>query len=202
MPADSPNPTILKTLQLAWKDVENLYRAEKINSERCLQAGLYYGLRRLLDSNPAYTILIEPNFRGTPDLVIRDERSVQCFVELKCAPHYYVKRPQLMKDIQKLIGYSESVGSKIRLDIFGPRYYFDVTTRSWKPSMPEFEVTDSTLYVFGILTRHDDPAGKASEITSLLGKLGKRQRFCLLSGIMNPDADMNRGRCVFDVTIL
>lgn len=198
------NPKIHRILKNAWKDIENDYRDEKLNSELCLQAALYAALRKILDRYPSYKVLVVPSLKDkNPDLVIRDKKSVQCIIELKFSPHYFIKAAQFKADIKKLILYSESINKKVRLDILGPDYCFDIKTRKWTPQMPTFEVTAQTLYVFGILTRYDDPSGKADLIRRLLDShLTGQHKFLLLSGLMNPAADADQNRCVFKVEVL
>ena len=92
MTTNSVNPKMFAFLERAWKDVEKDYIEEKLNSEHCLQAALYCALRKILDPS-AYTILVEPVFNPEnkkPDLVIRDETSVHCVIELKMMPHFFV----------------------------------------------------------------------------------------------------------------
>lgn len=201
MATNSANPKMFALLKRAWRDVEKDYLTHKLNSEHALQSSLYCALRRVLD--PAvFTILVEPTFnaeKNKPDLIIRGDNVIHCVVELKFAPHYYVTTAK--KDIDKLI--ECSTYKKVRLDILGPDYHFDPKAKQWTPDMPVYAISPHTLYVFGILTRSDDPQGKAQNIKLLLEHTARNGNFCLLSGIVHTDDEKKVSvRSEFKVEVL
>jgi hypothetical protein len=143
--------------------------------------------------------LVEPTFgdRWVPDIVIRDAHMVKCIMELKCTPHWWVNG--LRQDLSKLIEYSTQQGSMVRLEVFGPDHVFDTKTKEWVPPMPKFAITPETWYVFAVLTRHDDRAARLKSLVEYLPAVGKLSRFCLLAGVMYPEAPKVDDRCKFMV---
>lgn len=185
-------------IRKAWRIVEEDFRCERINSERCLQASLYRALRACLPITDI--VLIEPAFEGfIPDIVVRDDCSIKCILELKCMPHWWVSKGKLDQDIQKLLSYSKHQNSNVVLEVFGPEQIFDVKAKEWRNGKPKFTVTANTWYGFVILTRHDDPATRIEHLRERNSELRNLSNFCFLSGTMNPDAIDADTRCVFKV---
>lgn len=151
---------IENALENAWKEVKEAYDNEKINSERALQAVIYKSLTWNLDSKQ-FTVLIEPTWAEpistpdrssglVPDMVIVNKRKgceeVLCVLELKCAPHWWIDRPNTLRDLQKLNQYRTT--TTVRLDIFGPERKFDPNKKKWIPEQPAFKVTNDVALVF------------------------------------------------------
>jgi len=173
-------------LSIAWQDVEAAYNAERINSERALQAVLYHSLTNRLPEK--YLILVEPGLAGyCPDLVIvnRKEKTVACILELKCSPHWWHTEYDVGYDLNKLNTYAQRSGSTVELDVFGPQRIFDPKQGLWLGGRPEYSVADSTIVGFV------DIARKESIVLSrnrMLHPVAKLPNFVLLSGATDPDA--------------
>jgi hypothetical protein len=99
--------TTVAAFKNAWKATISDYSKKKINSERCLQAALYFHLRKRLSS--AYVIYIEPAVRiGSGeklfiDTLICRENTVLLAAELKYKPKHYPSKKNVASDLQKLM---------------------------------------------------------------------------------------------------
>lgn len=149
-------------LKDAWIAVENAYKGEKLNSERAMQAVIYCSLIASLP-NDKYTVLVEPGWNFIdppaqgksgfePDLVIvsTSRRVVLCAMELKFAPHYWIRRAEIISDLEKLEQYRET--KRVRLDIFAQERPMD-DPKSWQL---DFSVEQNLMLVFATLSRDNN----------------------------------------------
>ncbi len=169
-------------LRKAWSDVEKAYEAEKLNSERALQASIYNSLMQNL-SPEHYTVLVEPGWNfidppqnqcaiPVPDLVIvrkeKSRKTVLCAMEIKFAPHWWITRANIIKDLEKLDTYRKT--KQVRLDIFGPRCTFDRDSR--RTGQVRFRVAKTILLVFvNIARKNKDLEIKSYEVENNLREL-------------------------------
>ncbi len=96
--------TLAQAIQDSWIEIEKIYNAGKIPSERHLQAELFH----ILVSNEQFAsrsqIFIEPNIYGAsgnsksytlqgiiPDMLIVENQQVVCIIELKYCPSGYIQ---------------------------------------------------------------------------------------------------------------
>lgn len=177
-------------LLTVWQHVERAFHEERINSERALQAILYLALTRVL--SPDYLLLVEPSFPSAkalegfiPDLVIlnRVARTVDCFLELKCAPHWWYYERDVEHDLSKLQAYSSLTGSLIEIDVFGPERILD-SKGAWIGGRPQYLVTPDTLVGLVVVARSESSVVFR---TKLSHPIGSRPNFVLFSGSISPE---------------
>ena len=163
----------------SWEEVINEYKGSRINSERTLQAVLYFHLREYMGKNDlknAY-ILCEPVITlkdvGTviPDMIIVEDGFVKAVIELKFVPHYY---PNYEEDLKKLECYANSN------DVLG--LLLKPETGKFQDSPQKF--SHECLLVFGVIGRHD--AAAVDENTYTDYRLRYKDRFLpLIYGVAN-----------------
>lgn len=105
--------TVLLDVKEAWKAACNDYTHRALNSERCLQAALYFHLRKRLEERSGYVIFIEAKVRlpaqeDEPeseiiiDTLICNDWQILVAIELKYAPRVIPAVPGIRKDLRSL----------------------------------------------------------------------------------------------------
>ena len=178
-------------LNAVWRQVERAFMDERINSERALQAVVYCALTSTLSSE--CLVLVEPGFPSNqeiagyvPDLLAlnRVKRLVDCFFEIKCAPHFWFTEGDIKRDLDKLQAYSSLVGSTIEVDVLGPNRVLDANG-AWIGGRPQYRMAQSTLVAFVVLARKNKMVSRKE----LSHPIASQANFVFLSGCTEPGAE-------------
>jgi len=130
---------VIKKIRNAWTACSKDYKQFKINGEQCLQAALYYHLRKALPSR--YTILTEA-YVGLPDKNLKDKshnridilicegavgtesppKIALAGIELKFGPKGEPKQEGIQKDLQSLSDLKNTRPSDKRVKILFKRH--------------------------------------------------------------------------------
>mgnify|MGYP000688714723 CR=1 FL=1 len=158
-------------LEIVWKQIEDDYQDGLIHAERCMQASFYRALRDLdVPSDGLRSIFVEPymSVEGTtyPDIVVCEGDEIRAIIELKCVPHWY---SEFKDDLQKLAKFERS-GTE--------GFHLEIEPCTGKYTDRQFKITNETLYVFAVITRHDAEAVS----TDLFDKYEGPSRFVHLIG--------------------
>ena len=128
--ADSNSSTeVLLAFRSAWIATARDYTARRLNSERCLQAHLFFHLKKKLPSE--YSIFVEatikiPNqSRIAIDMIIYKEDTVFSAIEIKFSPKGQSRLAGIRKDILSLSNIRNRRGLNDRVKIEIARYRND-----------------------------------------------------------------------------
>jgi hypothetical protein len=173
-------------LKSIWNDVEIAYCDERINSERALQAILYLSVAKKLPDH--FLILVEPHLMDhRPDMVIinKQQKTVDCILELKCSPHWWHSTKSVSSDFEKLLLFhDELLNKEIEFDIFGPNRVFDTEKSEWVGGRPKYLINDQTLFSFVDIVRKDSEVADKEKIKHPVTRL---KNFILLIGATDPE---------------
>ena len=146
-------------IKTAWQMVGLDYNAGLINSERCMQASLYRGLRTVLPPN--FRVFVEPDWKTTePDMVIEKDDRIVAVLELKFVPHAYA---QYEGDLEKLTLKYVSSNEYCPVHIVPEAGNWEHTI---KKTLPATKIDDNVIRVFAAICRHD---GEALDPTKFAG---------------------------------
>ena len=177
-------------LVCVWQQVERAYMDERINSERALQAIMYNALTAALPSD--YLVLVEAGFPSNQELskyisdlmvLNRRTKTVEGFFELKCAPHCWLTKNNVRRDLDKLQAYSGTVGSAMEIDVFGPKRIFD--NGVWIGGRPRYLVANDAIVAFVLLARRNDMLHREKLSHAIIAQ----QNFMLFSGCTEPGTE-------------
>lgn len=107
----------------SWHDTLHDYAQRRINSEKCLQASLYAGLRARLEGD--YRVFVEATIwppegsHQAIDLLVCHNNDIVGAIELKYKPKTKINRIGMHSDINKLLKLRNrrSTASKIRVEM-------------------------------------------------------------------------------------
>lgn len=126
MPHDDAALCAMSAFTRAWKKSINDYQSRKINSERCLQASLYFHLRTALSTK--YTIYVEalvllPSTEKVfVDMLICYQTVIVAAIELKYKPKMWPGKAEVAADLDKLSQLRSRRATADRVDVLLRRY--------------------------------------------------------------------------------
>lgn len=149
-------PELVGETRKVWEKVKEDYESEIINSERCLQAALYYHFRKQFKKK--YEIFVEPTFQGTykrdikerflgelegkiPDFIIVKDREIIAVIEIKSKPHYHVK---YILDFEKFL---------LCYQVKDKDIYVKIGKEDGELKENPFKITNKTIFVFLAITK-------------------------------------------------
>jgi len=177
-------------LKSVWNKVERFFNEERINSERALQAIMYLHLAQLL--SPEHVIFVESGFPSNPslsnyvpDLIVvnRIAKTIECVIEIKCMPHWWLTSKKIEHDMNKLATIAALHKEEdIKLDVFGPKRVLQ-KDGSWKPERPQYKLKINTIFALAVIARSESESVDRSKLTH---SFSKDKRFLLMSAAIDP----------------
>jgi len=161
-----------------WDVVKDDYLAGLINSERCLQAALYRGLRMKMPEN--FRIFVEPrlpihdNGAIIPDIIICSDSKIVAVVEIKYVPHSYPRFEDDLKKFNRLADFSSSDTFDIAIDPITGKF-----------DNIRYHLNTDSIFVFAVVGDSEAQAVWRSEVISFLSP-EIHTRFLLMFGRINP----------------
>ena len=180
-------------LKSIWKGgVKRFFNEERINSERALQAIMYLHLSQLL--SPEHAVFVEPGFPSNPglsnyvpDLIVvnRAARTVECVIEIKCMPHWWLTSKKIEHDMNKLAAIAALGERFIKLDVFGPNRILR-KDGSWKDGRPKYQLKIDTIFVLAAIARIESEC-ELVDRNKFKHSFANDPRFLLMSAAVDPE---------------